>query len=426
MNLVGASAAELLLSTAPPDDAGADTADRYHWQSMMATADVLALYFAGLKDDGTLRPGADFTVLCEHHEDWAIIRGNEAEIVSGKHREVSTAPFGTMRQLLTDGGTLHLYQRWAALQKTPRCRLVTTGGLSDIGAKTARACEKLRADRNSDDAGVVEVVTQFRSAMAAVLAVDGVQPTQESEDDVRAFLAGATFQMGQPRRDLVPDLAAKRYGSPVAARLDAAHAAEAVWQAVLALVVQRMRAAGARVGGALPTPLGTVHDAPLASRRLTLLEVDVAVRFAIRHAEGYQPLPRLVMANLMAVKMVEGGCSDNAVERADDLRLRYRRYWRIRRGQPSVVDQQGRVVDTLRRVIDETTDEVCVDGGRWGSNLWRSLDSRFREMEGWTDAHGMSAELMLGGVSDLANTCRAWYSDRFDAKAALARARGRA
>jgi hypothetical protein len=78
------------------------------------------------------------------------------------------------------------------------------------------------------------------------------------------------------------------------------------------------------------------------------------------------------------------------------------------------------VTDTLRRVLDEVTDDVRVEGAAWGSKLWRAIDSRFRELDGTPEAHGLSAELMLGGVSDLANLCRAWYSDRFDAKGALA------
>ena len=34
----------ILHSPAPPDDAGAQTLDRYEWQAMMATIDLLALY----------------------------------------------------------------------------------------------------------------------------------------------------------------------------------------------------------------------------------------------------------------------------------------------------------------------------------------------------------------------------------------------
>lgn len=415
------SAAERLLVTVPADDVGAATADRFYWQAMMATADVLAMYFDALESDGSLRAGADFVVLCEHHEDWAIIRGSDAEIVSGKHREASAPPFASMRQLLLDGGALHLYQRWVALSRSPSCRLVTTSGLTDMSAKMGRVCERLRSDESATNDEIVEVISRFRSSVASALTIDGVVPTQESEQDVRGFLASLRLQVGEPRRDQVPDLAAHRYGAHVAARLGAPDAPDAIWRAVLALVTPRMRAAGERVGGHLPTPLDIVHDQPLAARRLTLQDVDVAVRFALRHADSYQPLPRLVMASPMAVKMVEGGCSDNAIERADHLRLQYRRYWRARRGQPSVVDQRRMLTDTLSRVVDEVTDDVRIHGTAWGSALWRALDLRFREMDGTPEAHGLSADLMLGGVSELANHCRAWYSDRFDAKGALAR-----
>ena len=43
------------------------------------------------------------------------------------------------------------------------------------------------------------------------------------------------------------------------------------------------------------------------------------------------------------MKMAQGGCSDNAVERADELRLQYRQYWRARRSSPNTSDQRRQV-----------------------------------------------------------------------------------
>jgi hypothetical protein len=40
-------------------------------------------------------------------------------------------------------------------------------------------------------------------------------------------------------------------------------------------------------------------------------------------------------------------------------------------------------------------------------------------MEGHPKAQGLSVDLLLGGVSELANNCRAWYTDRFDAQQML-------
>lgn len=416
----GQSPAVVVESTPAPDDAGADTADRYEWQAMMATADVLSLYFGCLDEAGDLVPAAEFKLICEHHEDWAIVGGDDAEIVSGKHRESSIGPISTFRQWLVEGGALHLYKRWLALQKMPMCRLVTTAGLSDAGAKTARVCDRLRVDRHADDDEVLEVVTQLQSVMANLLADNGTAPSDpEPEDDVRAFLTAFRFQEAQPRRNEVPDLAGERYGSRVAERLRRPDAGVAVWRAVHALVGPRMRAAGPSVGGALPTVLGRAHDNELASRTLTLEAVDIAVRFAVTHVGGYSPLPRLIKANRMAVKMAHGGCSDNAIERADELRLQYQRYWRARKSKPSLSDHRSRVANTLQRVVDQVTEEVRDGGADWGATMWRSLDCRFRELEGTSDAYGLSADLLLGGVSDLANNCRAWFSDRFDAEAVL-------
>jgi hypothetical protein len=415
----GSEPDEILRMTSPPDDAGAETADRYEWQAMMATADILALYFESLDETGALVDGASFSVLCEHHEDWSVVCGGVSEIVSGKHREASTGPFSTFRQVLSEGGVLHLFHRWQALRQSPLCRLVTTGGLSGDTAKTVRVCDLLRRDAASQDDEVLEVIHGFKSAMASLLASDDTSHPPEPDDVVRSFLAALRIQGARPRRDQVPDLAAERYGRPLAVRLGQPNGGAAVWQAVLALVRPRMRNAGPSTGGDLPIVLGMEHDEALASRTLTLADVETAIRFALANIAGYAPLPRRIKANRMAVKMTQGACSDNAVERADDLRLQYRQYWRARRGTPSLTDQRRQLDNVLRRVVDEATDVVRIEGDTWGDQLWRELGQRFQAMEGQGGAQGLSADLMLGGVSELANNCRTWYTDRFDAQAML-------
>lgn len=413
------SPAEVLLTTAPPDDVGADTADRYEWQAMMATADVLALYFGLLDAAGNLSDDASFSVICEHHEDWAIVTGERSEIVSGKHREASVGPLSTYRQLLNDGGVLHLYRRWQALGQTPLCRLVTTCGLSGDGAKTARVCDRLRADSTAQDGEILNVVSALAGAISALSASTG-SAASEPIDTVRDFLVSLRVDHSRPRRDQVPDLAGEKYGRPVAARLGHPNAGSAVFQAVLTLVRPRMRAAGPSVGGSLPTVLGLQQDDELASRTLTVLDVDTAARFAAANAAGYAPLPRLIKANLMAVKMAQGGCSDNAIERADSLRLQYRRYWSVRRGRPTLSDQRTRLDNLISRVVDEATSAVRRTGrAEWGEDLWHELGERFEAMQEKGAAQGMSADLLLGGASELANNCRAWYTDRFDAASVL-------
>lgn len=413
----GMTPATVLRETPPPEDSGAETADRYEWQAMMATADVISLYFAKLDDAGNLVEGADFTVICEHHEDWAVDADAQSEIVSAKHREASVGPLNTYRQILNEGGVLHLFDRWQKLGMTPLCRLVTSAGLSGDAARTARACERLRQDLSTEDSEVLDVVRGL--GQVVVGSATGINPVPERDDLLRAFLACLRFQDSQPQRKHLPDMAAERFGRPVAQRLGNGEAAAAIWQAVLALVRPRMRAAGPSTGGALPTVMGTVHDNSLAARTLTCDDVDTAVRFALRNVAGYAPLPRMIKANRMAVKMAHGGCSDNAIERADSLRRQYGQYWRIRRSSPGLSDQRLRLTNTLSRVVDEATHSVRADDRTWGAELWRELDDRFRVLEGQRDAQGLDAYLLLGGVSELANQCKAWYSDRFDAHEAL-------
>ncbi|WP_204806335.1 hypothetical protein [Mycobacterium riyadhense] len=264
----GSTPAETLLATPAPDDAGAETADRYEWQAMMATADALSMYFQALDDDGNLIEGFEFTVICEHHEDWAIVKGTVAEIVSGKHREASVGPFSTHRQLFDDGGLLHMFDRWSALGKKPLCRLVTTAGLSKAAAKLTNICERLRVDLATPDADIDEVVSSVVQVIVALKTTKEVTPAPESEGAIRAFLAALMIQDSEARRDHVPDMAPHRYGRQIAERLGHREAGGAIWDSVLGLVRQRMRAAGPSKGGSLPTVLGVPHDSALASRQL--------------------------------------------------------------------------------------------------------------------------------------------------------------
>lgn len=411
-----ASPADRLRVTPAPDDVGAQTADRYEWQAMVATADALSLYFRALRDDGTIDPAADGSLICEHHEDWALIDGTAAEIVSGKHRESSRGPFSTYRQLFDDGGLSHLYQRWVALGRGQSCRLATSGGLANDGAKVASTCARLKLNPSENGSEVYEVISSVARVLMGMNA-----NTTVTDADARSFLAALSIQDGLPRRDHLPDMAGRSYGLPVAKRLGYPDAGEAIWQAVLSLVRVRMRAAGPAVGGALPAVLGTPHDDALAPRTLLLADIDVAVRVGRSHVRGYSSLPRVVKANRMAIKMARGGCNDNSIERADQLRLQYRRYIRVLRSNPSTRDRPGLITNTLLRVVDEATRKVRDDAAEWGDVLWGELDRQFRALEGTSGAHGLSADLLLGGTSELADRCKAWFSDRFDAQEELNR-----
>ncbi|WP_204806334.1 hypothetical protein [Mycobacterium riyadhense] len=84
-------------------------------------------------------------------------------------------------------------------------------------------------------------------------------------------------------------------------------------------------------------------------------------------------------------------------------------------------DLERQLNNTLRRVIDEATDAVRVEGSTWGADLWREMGRRFQALAGHEDTQGLNTDLLLGCASELANNCHAWYSDAFDVDKALTR-----
>ena len=110
----------VLRAASPPDDAGAETFDRYEWQAMMATGDLLGLYMDAVDDEGRdPRAVADCGLVCEYHEDWARVVHGEVQLVSGKHKEPGFGAYTTANSLLGDGGVYHLFDRWIRLGSVP-------------------------------------------------------------------------------------------------------------------------------------------------------------------------------------------------------------------------------------------------------------------------------------------------------------------
>lgn len=424
------SPAAILKHVTPPDDAGAATYDRYEWQAVMAAADVLAAYYECLDEHGTPQENVSFEVICEHHEDWAVSDGHAAEIVSAKHKETSAGAFTTIRNLLADGGVLHLLDRWLALGRGPTCRLVTTSGLAadarslmdvaqafaagapdgpdhdGIMTKLEEALAQARSSKTKDDDGITHGLTS-----------DGAEKATIDRETLAAFLGVLRIQDSQPSRDYVTLMAAGAYAKPVADKLSAPAAAEAIWGAVHGLVRERMRAAGPRRRGRLPTVLGGRDEPRYETRTVTFLDVRLAVRIAIDNQSAFGPLPRRVRTSRVAIKMTVGGCSDNAVERAETLRRQYRRYWREVRATPTVNPAQRRVENDLLRLVDEATDTVRPSGQNWGPALWREIQVRLNDAVASSRFHGLDADLLLGGVSELSSECKAWFSAAFDVDA---------
>lgn len=257
-------------------------------------------------------------------------------------------------------------------------------------------------------------------------------PTAEHRQQIIRFLSVFTLQDGVPRK-YAPHAAPSMFAQPVLDRLGSAASAGSVWEAVLAVFRVRMRAAGPTPTGGLPAvlsfPLGSPvptpadHEAGLTSQIVTIADIDLAIRTAIANPTGFAPLPRLVRTTRLAIKMEVGGCSDNTVERAEQLRSDYVDYWRdLLAADPTARSRQQRLHRVLLGVSDAATERAKRKDASWGADLWRQLEA---ELDDQQDALpvDMDVDLALGGLCELSNRCKVWFSDSFDMAQEQARRR---
>lgn len=447
------------MTVEPLDDDGADASDRFDWQAAMATADSLALYREAIDPDGRLPKDDDRRIVCERHEDWVVVQGDDAELVSAKHRESSYGAYTTLNKLFDDGGIAHLFLRWVALKEKPTCRLVTTAGLASGLPQMMETASKLLCRLRLQQDGTT-TPSDFddlfaRSCKTLKIYLDnlakkeraetppshwleggfqGEFPRPEHTAQLTRFLSMLNIDHGRPMRDVLGYAAPGMYAKPVLDRLGVDGLPEAVWEAVLALFRVRMRDAGPMPAGALPevmayrpgtgVPGAAEIERALASRIVTMADVDVAIRSAIANPGGYRPLPRLVRTSRLAVKLTAGGCADNTIERAEQLRADYQDYWRARTSvDPTAQVEQGRIRRLLLRHSDEATRAAQPLAMNAGPALWGDIQHRIDQTPGAQLTDGLDPELMLGGVCDLANRCQVWFSDAFDVDAEVARLR---
>lgn len=413
----------VLRAVTPPDDAGAQTFDRFEWQAMMATVDLLSMYMNALITNQEPSGVIDCGLVCEYHEDWACVLHGEVELVSGKHKEPDFGAYTTAPALLGDGGVAHLFDRWHSLGGMPRSRLVTTAGVSDDAEAIRKACEHF-AERGLDAAlpndTIQKAYTRLASKLKEKREAAGLDEIKDLDSAVLPkFLMTLTLQCGEPRRDFLPSGAPTAYAAPIAGELGRPDLAVAIWEAVLSLVRGRMRDAG-------PSRLGLLHSlAPggpdeLERRTVTVADAHVAITAALTTPGGFTPLPKLVVTNKMAVKMDEGHCAATSIDRAEALRKRFTSTRRDRRSNPGARENELELELFLRKIADRATGATrTTDGKPWGAKLWAEIEDRLDAEAGTGTATGFDTDMLLGGVADLANQCKIWFSEPFDAQARL-------
>jgi hypothetical protein len=220
------------------------------------------------------------------------------------------------------------------------------------------------------------------------------------------------------------------YAAPVLSKLGITRTSPSeVWEAVLSLFRQRMRAAGPVETGGLPSVLpragigsavGDDAHRDIQRRTVTVDDINTAINVAVSNPGGYLPLSRAARTSRVAVKMEAGKCHDNSIERAEQLRADFQTYWRERMsGDPLCRPAEQSLQRLLLRISDETTDEVQSDDETWGRKFWTGVQVRLRQVPAIEIPAGMDSDLLLGGVSDLANRCQVWFSPRFDVESVI-------
>lgn len=450
------TAAQVVVAVPAGDDAGARTADLYDWQAAMAAADGLRMFADTLDHSGHLAPGVTGRIICEHHEDWTLLREPDAELVSAKHRELASGAWSTINQLVDKGGLAHLFGRWLALDEKPGVRLVTCAGLaSGAPRKLAITTQLLRdeaAGHELDEAmlaSIEETTKLFTKelffhrnglpdewqAPADAKAQTYVVPDGHALK-ARAFLTKLVIDAGRPNRDVIAHAAPSMFASPALQRMGRPEDSySAVWEAVLQLFRARMRARGPQQYGDLPVVFaasavsgGATTDfetqASLEGRVVDLQDIEVAIRIALRNPQGYMPLAIPVQLTRLSVKMARGGCSDTSIARAERLRSDFKRYWREPDSSlPGAIVEWRNLERQLMRLADEATHTARTPTGTWGTPLWQGLAQRIDDAStsGWLDSLG--EDLALGAICDLTAQCQVWFSPHFDARSELTRIR---
>ncbi|MFI7406569.1 hypothetical protein ACIBW9_39925 [Streptomyces sp. NPDC049541] len=407
----------------------------------MAAADGLQLYLDALGPGKSLSEDEDRRVLCEYHEDWVALHGDAAELVSAKHRDPSVDAYRTVNQLAVDGGLVHLFLRWRALKEKPTCRLTTTGGLLSGDPQDFEAMMKaFRALRLAEQpitisADQLPFVTKFHAGVHTYSGThlpsewkEGSEKEISLEDqqqEIARFLSMLSIQHGLTRRADIGFAAPTKFAKPVVDHLGYDVPCEAVWNAVYGLFFTRMRAAGPRKNATISpvlayangsgSPTTADKERELSSRIVTMQDIDLAIMTAVTNPSAYESLSSPIRLSRAAIKMRRGRCSDNSIERSEQLRKDYQRYWRTRlTGDPTALAEREKVRRLLLRVSDQADTPTMRAADHWGATFWRSIQDELDNIPSNQIPVGMDSDLLLGGISELANKCQIWFSDHFD------------
>lgn len=408
-----------------PDDAGAETAQRYHWQALTALSDILATI---------ANSDSDVAIVCEHLADYVFCHENDLTLVSAKHRDPSQGPW-TTSSLVKDGGLAVLFSRWHTFPSAIRTRIVTNAGVNSATAgKIVEACKILREDPSAALGDLDAAVRDCGARVLAHLPREGAPedwwsaentPSQQFRQVFREFLSSFVLDAERQSRRHLPTAGVSQYMQPVLSKLQRLQCpADAAWKTLGEYCAQRMRGASAEnldtYLEVLPNVLGMTKQereergiqARVIAKREILEVLDLVESLQLG---GSQFSPELA-PTVLNIKLVNGGFGATAASAAQSASSRWRDFvLQMQSAGPLQSEQLASLRTTLLRIASEA-EESAMDSAvsaQFGRAMRIQLLERIRTEIPDDVRSGADDETLLGGVYWLASECRVWFSRPF-------------
>lgn len=424
-----------ILSQPAPDDAGAETASRYDWQSAMAVIDGLAS-IAACWDSSTKSPSTDISIVCEHHEDYVICRGQTIELVSVKHRETSLGPW-TLALLADKGGIAHLFVRWRAFRMAARLTLVTNGGIKsgetrDLVNLADRLSSSPLNPLTEKESGLL---TSFAKRLHLALKSDQTEPSWMNEKEptdtfenlVLQFLRALKISHSMTGRSDIHHVAPTKYAAPflkiVGLQIGVA---AAFWQQAMKMVHARMSAQGPTTAEGLAETIMRINStgvdeadlARLEARTFTASDLIQIAEVCIEAGMTFVEDSRSIAPTRLALKLHNSGCGETTILAAERAALHWRRHESAAIdgafGSSSEVERLKLWVHLRSSSIAEQIASSAPDPHSYGPAMWSELSRTFSLEPMPGGPLGADELLFLGAACNLASECQIWFSDKFD------------
>ena len=423
-----------LLQT-PDEDSGAQTLDRYIWQSSMAVVDL----FAVAVSTWLAEPQTSFAILCERHEDYVVIEQDRVTLVSVKHRDRTQGGW-TLTQVLNEGGVAHLFDRWQELDETYACKLVTCVGMSSgdhakfaqlVGDLPRRAGELSGAEQTLLRTVAKKLLAKYAKTTAVTRGwrtADTADPTDLFIAKCAAFLSVLTLEMDRSDREDLAYSAVPRYAVPFtdALEIDSAHA-DAIWARCEEQITRRMRGRGPLPHGGLQQAIDHYRGVTLNSEEGVLGRIlsssDLREVVDICVALGLEPtsVPEQPAPTILTTKLINGGLTMTTASLAEQHAQQWREYEAaVQSGGPGAYTQLASLRRWVHARAGGASEGAAPNGTVDGRAMWEDLPRQLGQIPEELNSPMLNEELLIGAACVLASECKVWFSPIFDLSAGIA------